>query len=99
MPDGTIGLVFQQLIPASAIYRVIKRSASTIAEAANAGLKQLNVIGEVLRYLAMAIKAHHKSAIKPRPERVLSAADSGLFFRMNTAAHGAAGVKERATPK
>src|SRR5437870_12478610 len=96
MPHRTIRLVLQQLIPARAVYGVIKRGTSAILQAMDAGFEQLNVIGEVLRYLATTIEAYYKCTIKIRPERVLQATDCSLFFSIKAAADRSAGIKRQA---
>src|SRR5439155_27119547 len=96
MPHRTIRLVLQQLIPPSAVYGVIKRGTSAILQAMDGGFEQLNVIGEVLRYLAMAIEAHYQCAINFWPERVLQETDSRLFFKIKAAEDSTAGIKKQA---
>ena len=70
-PHRMVAAVLAQLFAAGPVNGVIKRGAAAVVQTSHAGFQQANVVGEILRDLAVAAEAHDKSFVEIRPQRVL----------------------------
>src|SRR5580700_4883417 len=96
LPCGMIGTVFQKLIFASAIDCIVERGASAILQAVDAIGKQLHIVGEILRELALFVEADYESPVESHANRVLEKADRGILLEIKTAVDRTAHVDEQA---
>jgi hypothetical protein len=94
-----IGTVFQKLFFAGAIDGIVERGASAILQAMNAIGEQLHVVGEILRELALFVKADDESFVEAGTDRVLQEADGGILLELKTAVNRSAHVDEQAQVK
>ena len=87
--------VLAQLFAAGAIDGVIHRGAPAVVQIPHSGFQQVNVVGELLRDLAVSAETHDKSFVEIRPQGVLQEADRGFLFEIEAAVHRAAGIHQQ----
>ena len=56
----------------------------------------MNVVGKLLRDLAVTAEAHDKGFVEIRPQGVLQKADCGFLLKIEAAAHRSAGINQKA---
>src|ERR1700733_13852079 len=95
LPCGMIGTVFQEFIFTSAIDCIVERGASTILQAVDTIGKQLHIVGEILRELALFVEADYESPVESHANRVLEKADRGSLLEIKTAVDRTAHVDEQ----
>jgi len=93
---GMVGTVFEELIFAGAVNGVVERGAPAILQFVDAGGKQLDVVGEILRHLALGVEADDEGFVEVGADRVLQKADGGVLLEIETAVNRAADVDEQA---
>ena len=91
-----VAALLAQFFAAGPVNCVIHRCAAAVVQTSHAGFKQPNVVGEILRNLAVSTEAHDKSFIEIRPQGVLQKADSGFLFEIKAAMHRSAGIHQQA---
>ena len=94
--DGAIGMLAQELFFAGLVDGVIEGSAAAIAETLNAGGELGNAVGEILRQMALFIKADDKGLVVAGADDVLEKTGGGFFLEGETALHGTADIHEQA---
>ena len=93
---GWSALLLAELLAAGAIDGVVQRGASAIVQTPHSGFQQPDAVGEILRDLAVAAEAHHKSFVEICPQGVLQKADRGFLLEIKAAVHRAAGIHQKA---
>ena len=95
-PHRMVAPVLAQLFAAGPVDGVVHRGSPAVAQAFHSGFEQLNVVGELLRDLAVTVEAHHESLVEIRAQGVLQEADCSFLLEIETAVHRSAGVDQQA---
>ena len=91
-----IRTVFQKLIFAGLVDRVVQRGAAAIVQLVHAGREQGHIVGEILRHLAVAVEAHHKRLVEAGAHRVLQKTGGRVLLKIEPAVHRSADIDQQA---